>query len=360
MTMSSADRRIRTFADVQLEPAIHAALTARGFTEPTPIQAQALPVLLSGHDVIGQARTGSGKTLAFALPLVQQCDPALRRIQALVLVPTRELAIQVGEVVGWLAATQGLKLTLLYGGRSLAPQRQALRTAQIVVATPGRLLDHLRQESLSLAGVRYLVLDEGDEMLDRGFAPDVERILARCPRERQTALFTATLPEWVVATAGKHLREPVSIAVDQGVSAAPRIEHVVYDMEPTAKLGALRTVFSAREEFVRANPRTVEALVRGVVRAQEFIQDPANTAEYVRLVSAALKQDPAQIGATFKELGLTSVVDQAFVDDMDIVSKFLIGIKRIRRRPPMLEWLYTAPLERVKPEWVKVKGHWKP
>jgi ABC-type nitrate/sulfonate/bicarbonate transport system substrate-binding protein len=126
------------------------------------------------------------------------------------------------------------------------------------------------------------------------------------------------------------------------------------------KLGALRTVFSAREEFVRANPRTVDALVRAVVRAQEFIQNPANTAEYVRLVSAALKQDPEQIGTTFKELGLTSVVDQAFVDDMDIVSKFLLDIKRIRKQPPMLDWVYTAPLERAKPEWVKVKGRWKP
>lgn len=127
-----------------------------------------------------------------------------------------------------------------------------------------------------------------------------------------------------------------------------------------AKLGALRTVFSAREEFVRANPRATEALVRAVVRAQEFIQNKANTPEYVRLVSAALKQDPEQIGTTFKELGLTSVVDQAFVDDMDSVSTFLVEIKRIRRQSPMLDWIYTAPLEQVMPEWVKVKGRWKP
>lgn len=126
------------------------------------------------------------------------------------------------------------------------------------------------------------------------------------------------------------------------------------------KLGALRTVFSAREEFVRANARATEAVVRAIVRAQEFIQNPANTAEYVRLVSAALKQEPEQIGATFKELGLTSVVDQGFVDDIEVVSKYLFDIKRIRQRPPLLDWLYTRALEDVKPEWVKVKGRWKP
>jgi ABC-type nitrate/sulfonate/bicarbonate transport system substrate-binding protein len=126
------------------------------------------------------------------------------------------------------------------------------------------------------------------------------------------------------------------------------------------KLGALRTVFSAREEFVRQNPRATQAVVSAIVRAQEWIQNPANTPEYVRLVAAALKQDPEQIRATFKELQPTSVIDQTFVDDMDIVSKFLFEIKRIRNRPPILDWTYTAPLEAAKPEWVKVTGRWKP
>lgn len=218
-----------------------------GITEPTPIQAQTIPALLAGHDVIGQARTGSGKTLAFGLPLVQRVDPAQRTVQALVLVPTRELAIQVGGVLSMLCQTRRLRLTLLYGGRSLLPERQALLGgAQIVVGTPGRTLDHLRQGSLSLRRVSYFVLDEGDEMLDRGFAPDVERILAMTPPERQTALFSATVPNWVTSTAARHLRNPVLVRVDADVNLPPAIDHVVYDMPPEVRLPALRHLLDER------------------------------------------------------------------------------------------------------------------
>src|SRR4051794_24220948 len=237
------------FAALKLRPETRAALDAMGISVPTPIQAQAIPVLLDGRDVIGQARTGSGKTLAFSLPIVERADPALRAVQALVLVPTRELAIQVGEVLGRLATARGLRLTLLYGGRSLLPERQALlRGAQVVVGTPGRTLDHLRQGNLSLKQVRIFVLDEGDEMLDRGFAPDVERIIAHTPTTRQTALFSATLPSWVAGTASKHLRSPVTVAVDAGETSPPEIEHIVYDVEPSAKIGALMTLLDRRND----------------------------------------------------------------------------------------------------------------
>jgi ATP-dependent RNA helicase DeaD len=238
---------ITTFSDLELRPETRAVLDAMGISTPTPIQAQAIPVLLEGRDVIGQARTGSGKTLAFALPIVERCDPTVRGVQALVLVPTRELAIQVGEVLGRLAVARRLRMTLLYGGRSLLPERQALRGgAQIVVGTPGRTLDHLRQRNLALRGVRFFVLDEGDEMLDRGFAPDVERILAQTPPQRQTALFSATLPDWVAATAAKHLRNPITVDVDRDTPTPPEIEHVVYDVDPSAKLGALRRLLDDR------------------------------------------------------------------------------------------------------------------
>ncbi len=205
--------------------------------------------MLEGRDVIGQARTGSGKTLAFALPIVERCDPAERAVQALVLVPTRELAIQVGDVVGSLALARRLRLTLLYGGRSLLPERQALlHGAQIMVATPGRTLDHLRQGNLSLRHVRIFILDEGDEMLDRGFAPDVERILSQTPPTRQTALFSATMPPWVATTAARHLKNPVTVRVDGETQAPPEIEHVVYEMDPAIRLGALRTLLDGRGE----------------------------------------------------------------------------------------------------------------
>jgi len=236
-----------SFADLPLLPALRVAVEAMGITIPTPIQAQAIPELLAGRDVIGQARTGSGKTLAFGLPLVERVDPAVRSVQALVLVPTRELAIQVGGVLSTLCQVRRLRLTLLYGGRSLLPERQALLAgAQIVVGTPGRTLDHLRQGSLSLRRLCYFVLDEGDEMLDRGFAPDVERILAMTPAERQTALFSATVPDWVSGTAARHLRHPVMVRVDADVHVPPAIDHVVYDMAPEVRLSALRRLLDER------------------------------------------------------------------------------------------------------------------
>ena len=217
-----------------------------GISVPTPIQAQAIPVMLAGEDVVGQARTGSGKTLAFSLPIVERLDPAVRGVQALILVPTRELAIQVGSVVEKLARARRLKLTLLYGGRSLIPEARALAGgAQIVVGTPGRTLDHLRQGNLRLQDLRIFVLDEGDEMLDRGFAPDVERILARTPDTRQTALFSATVPPWVMQTAARHLHDPVLVRVDPA-EAPPEIEHIVYDVDPSTRSLALRTLLDRR------------------------------------------------------------------------------------------------------------------
>ena len=238
--------RATSFAQFDLQPALHRALEAQGLVNPTPIQAEAIPVLLAGQDVIGQARTGSGKTLAFVLPLVERVDPSVRAVQALVLVPTRELAIQVGSVLGPLAATRRLRHTLLYGGRSLGPEKGALQTAQIVVGTPGRTLDHLRQGNLLVDRLSVLVLDEADEMLDRGFAPDVERILAHAPQSRQTALFSATLPSWVAGIAARHVRNAVTIELDADIPAPPEIEHVVYDVESAAKMDALRTLLDRR------------------------------------------------------------------------------------------------------------------
>jgi ATP-dependent RNA helicase DeaD len=220
-----------------------------GITVPTPIQAQAIPAMLQGRDVVGQARTGSGKTLAFALPIVDRCDAGVSRIQALVLVPTRELAIQVAGVLSELSVARRLRVALLYGGRSLLPERDTLQKGvHVVVGTPGRTLDHLQQGDLKLDHVRIVVLDEGDEMLDRGFAPDVERILARTPATRQTALFSATMPEWVATTAARHLRDPIHVVGDPTLTAPPEIQHVVYEVEPGDKLTALTTLLDQRPD----------------------------------------------------------------------------------------------------------------
>ena len=226
-----------------------AALHRMNISEPTPIQEKTIPLLLAGRDVVGQARTGSGKTLAFAVPLAEQCDPSDRRVQALVLVPTRELAIQVAGVTEAIASPRGLNCTLLYGGRSLRPEYKALKAgSQIIIGTPGRTLDHFRQGTLDLKSVQFLVLDEADEMLDQGFAHDVEAILYGTPSSRQTALFSATMPDWVAKTATKYLRNPALVAVDADLQAPPTVKHIVYTIQKDAKLGALRTLLDQRED----------------------------------------------------------------------------------------------------------------
>ena len=235
------------FQGMSLSPTTQAAIAGMGITEPTPIQDQSIPLLLSGQDLMGQARTGSGKTLAFAVPLVEQGDPSLRQVQGLILVPTRELAIQVASVVETLAVKKGLRVQTLYGGRSIRPEHAALaRGAHIVVGTPGRTLDHLRQGNLELGGVRMLVLDEADEMLDKGFARDVEAILERTPRQRQTALFSATMPKWVANTAKKHLRAPTNVEIDADLQAPPTVDHTVYAIEKSHKIQALQTLLDDR------------------------------------------------------------------------------------------------------------------
>ena len=236
-------RHDNVFPELTLMPTTRAAIAEMGITAPTPIQEATIPALQAGRDVIGQARTGSGKTLAFAIPMIEGCDPSSRSVQALVLVPTRELAIQVAGVAQKLAERRSLTVTLLYGGRSLAPETKALRGGvQIIIGTPGRTLDHIRRGSLVLKDLKVFVLDEADEMLDRGFTHDVEAILGATPRERQTALFSATMPDWVAKTAHKHLRDPQTVAVDADVQAPPEIEHIAYEIDKAQKLDALRTL----------------------------------------------------------------------------------------------------------------------
>ncbi len=246
---SEVDEAVASFADLRLRPATLRALARMGIDTPTPIQAAALPALLDGRDVIGQARTGSGKTLAFGIPAVESVDPRQRDVQVLVLTPTRELAVQVGGVLDQVGGDQGVRSALIFGGRALGPQRDELRRGvHVVVGTPGRVLDLLNQGALWLDKVRFLVLDEADEMLDRGFAPDVERIIARTNSSRQTALFSATVPDWVRQTATKHLHDPVHVAVDPNPEDAAPIEHIAYDVPGGDKLAALKDLLDHRGE----------------------------------------------------------------------------------------------------------------
>ncbi|MEK7248496.1 MAG: DEAD/DEAH box helicase, partial [Chloroflexota bacterium] len=198
---------------------------------PTPIQESTIPIMLEGRDLIAQAQTGSGKTLAFALPIMERCDPNKRTTQALILTPTRELARQVGDVFHDLSKGSGLRVTLLYGGVAYGPQEKALQNGtHVVVGTPGRVLDHLRRRTMRIDNLQIMILDEADEMLDRGFAPDVERILAMTPRSRQTALFSATTPDWVQRIAAKHQNDPAIVNSESTEEDEPDIDQVVMEV----------------------------------------------------------------------------------------------------------------------------------
>ncbi|HVB27474.1 MAG TPA: DEAD/DEAH box helicase, partial [Mycobacteriales bacterium] len=213
-----------TFADLGALPETVEALAALGITEPFAIQTLAIPLALEGHDLIGQARTGTGKTLAFGIPLLQRVDRAGDGYpQALVVVPTRELCIQVTGDIVRAGALRDVRVLAVYGGRAYEPQVEALRAGvEVVVGTPGRLLDLARQRSLDLSHVRTLVLDEADEMLDLGVLPDVERILAMTPADRQTMLFSATMPGPVVALSRRYLTKPTHVR-GEAPEAAPTV-----------------------------------------------------------------------------------------------------------------------------------------
>jgi ATP-dependent RNA helicase DeaD len=215
-------------------------------TEPSPIQAAAIPELMAGRDVVGQARTGSGKTLAFSLPLLSICDPALSGAQALILVPTRELAGQVARVIDRLIPSMGLRAAQIYGGRDMSDQIQLLNTGpQIIIGTPGRVLDHLYRGTLSLRDIRIMVLDEADQMLDQGFGPDVDRILDCAPEVPQMALFSATLPQWVHDIIQHRLHDPAIITVDS-TRPVESVEHTVIEVPQSHKIDALAELLDER------------------------------------------------------------------------------------------------------------------
>ena len=224
------------------------ALEAMEIVTPTAIQIQTIPLLLDGRDVIGQAYTGSGKTLAFGLPLVEQIDEGGQFVQALVLCPTRELAQQVGGVLEQLVAGTRIRCAVVFGGRAIGPQQDAIRAgAQIVVGTPGRVLDLMSRRTMKLNRVKFLVLDEADKMLDQGFGPDVERILAKTPEERQTALFSATTPDWVLNVSKKYLHSP-EIIQTKAEDGGPDIDHVVYETFGGGKFEVLKRLLDEKIE----------------------------------------------------------------------------------------------------------------
>ncbi len=237
-----------SFNDFSLQPTTRAILASMNITEPTPIQSQAIPALMAGSDLVGQSPTGSGKTLAYGIPLVERLSKDRRAVQALVLVPTRELAVQVNSVLSKLAASRRLTTALLVGGRPYGNQISSLRYgAQIVVGTPGRVKDHLERGSLVLSQLRVCVLDEADQMLDIGFAPIVEEILTTTPETRQMALFSATMPDWIVKLQEKFLKDPVTIDITASMGSQTTIEQIAYQVPHEQKMAALCTILNSTE-----------------------------------------------------------------------------------------------------------------
>jgi len=246
------------FETLGLSGAVLDTLTSLGYEEPTPIQRQAIPPLLEGRDLLGQAATGTGKTAAFALPLLQRiseaglADDDSRTARALVLVPTRELAMQVAEAIHKYGHHAfGTCVVPVYGGQAIHQQLRALkRGVDVVVATPGRALDHINRGSLKLAGVRFVVLDEADEMLDMGFADDLEAILDAVPKQRQTALLSATMAPRISAIAERHLSDPVRITIKRhkvAEGAAPQVRQIAYVVTRQHKLAALGRVLDMED-----------------------------------------------------------------------------------------------------------------
>jgi len=230
------------FTDLGLEPCIVAAVDAMGYQQPTPIQSEAIPVVLAGRDVIGSAQTGTGKTAAFGLPILQKLKEH-GRLRCLVLEPTRELAVQVDEAFQNFKKFTNLRAHVIFGGVGYGPQREAIaRGLDIVVATPGRLLDHLEQRSFNLDDLQFLILDEVDRMLDMGFLPDVKRIIEKCPKERQTLFFSATIPPELEKLTQWCLRDPHTIEIGRRRSAAETVSHAFYPVIESQKFNLLKAL----------------------------------------------------------------------------------------------------------------------
>ena len=244
----AAPKMDTVFSRLGLADAYAFAVQEMGYTEPTPVQEQAIPLVLTGRDVIGSAQTGTGKTAAFALPILQLLGQH-GTLRCLILEPTRELALQVEQAFKDYGKYANLRATVVYGGVGYGRQRDDLkRGMDVVVATPGRLLDHLEQRTLTLRGVTILVLDEVDRMLDMGFLPDVKRIVAQCPRDRQTLFFTATLPPEIESLAGWALRNPVTVSIGRRQAPAETVAHAFYPVVGSQKFDLLRTLL-ARTEY---------------------------------------------------------------------------------------------------------------
>ena len=278
-------RLMNTFADLGLAPDILAAIADVGWNAPSPIQEQAIPSLLEGLDVIGQAQTGSGKTAAFGLPMLQYVDPSEDEVQGLVLTPTRELCIQVTQALRTYGKRKGIDVVAVFGGAPIRSQQAQLRAGgQVVVGTVGRVKDLISRHSLMLQGCRFVVLDEADEMLDLGFLEDVERILSLTPSSRQTALFSATMPPEIKRLADQYLYHPVTVKVKTDTLTVDTVEQFALEVSPRDKHEALATVLQAER------PEQALVFVRTKIRCDQLYRSLRDKGMNVKALHGDMSQ----------------------------------------------------------------------
>jgi ATP-dependent RNA helicase DeaD len=286
-----------TFADLGLAPDILEAIQDVGYEEPSPIQEQAIPPLLEGSDVIGQAQTGSGKTAAFGLPMLQYVDPAEHEVQGLVLTPTRELCIQVTQALRAYGSRKGVDVVAVFGGAPIRTQQAQLRAGgHVVVGTVGRVKDLISRHSLMLHSTRFVVLDEADEMLDLGFLEDVERILALTPSSRQTALFSATMPPEIRRLADQYLYDPVTIKVKTATLTVDTVEQFALEVPAREKADALARVLEAER------PDQALVFVRTKIRCDQLFRTLRDRGMNVKAIHGDMTQGARDgVMISFKE-----------------------------------------------------------
>lgn len=270
--------QMQYFKDLPLSTQVMKGIEELGFTSLFPIQAQAIIPLLEGKDVIGQAQTGTGKTAAFAIPIIERIDPRNRRVQALILVPTRELAEQVAEHIARLSRFTGLKALAVYGGESINNQIRTLQLGvQIVVGTPGRVIDHIRRGTLNLSSVQVLVLDEADRMLDMGFIEDIDYITRRVPTNRQTSLFSATIDQTVMNLCTRYMKNPQKILVSKDEIALTQINQYYMVVNPYDKFPILLNILgddSVQRAIIFCKTRSETAKIADKLRRNGHNAEP--------------------------------------------------------------------------------------
>ena len=238
----------KRFSDFGLSSEVLQAISNMGFEEPTPIQEKAIPIIMQGRDIIGQAQTGTGKTMAFGIPIIERIDPRKFSVQSIILTPTRELAIQVAEEINKIGRSRRVFAFPIYGGSSIERQIKILRKGlHVVVGTPGRVIDHLNRRTLTLNDVKIAVLDEADEMLDMGFIDDITTILNKVPKERQTLLFSATMPGEIINISKRYMVSPEKVIISSTILTTPKIDQIFYELRESEKLDALSRLIDAED-----------------------------------------------------------------------------------------------------------------